>query len=142
MPGAMRAKSVAVAGQDMRCQDTAKAAGTPSASPSSVDPVATIRLLSVLDEEVVAPEQLDEVLERRCEEEPGRDRGDLSARLEGGEEGPGDRDREHDEHDRELHRIRRFEELPSHHATALRSRAKTSTEPSTMLDSVTMMALA
>ena len=95
-----------------------------------------------IGEEIVAPEQLDEVLERRREEEPGWDRRDLSARLEGRERGPSDWDREHDEYDRELHRISRFEELPSHHATALRSRAKTSTEPSTRLDSVTMMALA
>ncbi len=47
VPGAMRAKSVIVAGHVIRCQEIAKAAGAPRARPSAVDPEATMRLFQV-----------------------------------------------------------------------------------------------
>ena len=126
----------------MWCQETANAAGTPSARPRSVDPVATIKLLSVLERKSLRPNSSTKFSSVGVK----MSRGGIAATSVRGLKA-----------ERKVQaigtastmsttasctRIRRFEELPSHHATALRSRANTSTEPSTMLDSVTMMALA
>ena len=46
VPGAMRAASVRMAGQEIRVQDTAKAAGIPNSRPRAVEPTVTMRLLS------------------------------------------------------------------------------------------------
>ena len=46
VPGAMRAASVRIAGQEIRVHETANAAGIPNNSPSPVEPIVTIRLLT------------------------------------------------------------------------------------------------
>ena len=93
-------------------------------------------------EEVVASEQLDEVVERRGEEKARREGRHLGARFEGRQKGPGDRQHKDDQHDRELDRISDLEDLAPHHVAAFRRRAKIRTDPNTIVDSVTMMVLA